>query len=82
MPPYLAESAGIAMGDVMVCPRPWRWQRKVGFRYRRLSVATGTANDENGGGTEAGNHKGCPYNGFVEAYFRTNEVCSGAVTKR
>ena len=52
MPPYLAESAGIVMGDVMVCPHIRWWQRKVWFRYRRLSVATGAANDENGGGLD------------------------------
>ena len=36
-----------------------------------MSVATDTTNDENGrGGTKAGNHKGCPYNGFVGVIFR------------
>ena len=29
--------------------------------------------DENVCGAEAGNHKGCPYNGFVGVYFRTND---------
>ena len=31
--------------------------------------------DENVCGAEAGNHKGCPYNGFVGVYFRTNRSC-------
>ena len=29
--------------------------------------------DEHVCGAEAGNHKGCPYNGFVGVYFRTND---------
>ena len=31
--------------------------------------------DENVCGAEAGNHKGCPYNGFAGAYFRSNRSC-------
>ena len=31
--------------------------------------------DENVCGAEAGNHKGCPYNGFVGVYFRSNRSC-------
>ena len=29
--------------------------------------------DENVCGAEAGNHKGCPYNGFVGVYFQSND---------
>ena len=31
--------------------------------------------NEKGCGPEAGNHKGCPYNGFVGVYFRSNRSC-------
>ena len=31
--------------------------------------------DENVCGAEAGNHKGCPYNGFAGSYFRSNRSC-------
>ena len=34
--------------------------------------------DENVCGAEAGNHKGCPYNGPAGAYFRTNDGVSVA----
>ena len=36
-------------------------------------VATLTTWNENGCGREAGNHKGCPYDGFVGVYFRRND---------
>ena len=35
-----------------------------------MRVATLTTWNEKGCGAEAGNHKGCPYNGFVGGYFQ------------
>ena len=40
-----------------------------------MRVGTLTTWNENGCGREAGNHKGCPYNGFVGVYFRSNRTC-------
>ena len=43
-----------------------------------MSVFTDTHKYENGCVSEAGNHKGCPYNGFVGVYFRSNGSGGGA----
>ena len=45
-----------------------------------MRVATLTTCNENGCGLEVGTHKGCPYNGFVGAYFRTNRSCRFSLT--
>ena len=53
--------------------------REVGRGYFRrnhsCSLAACTTSNEKVCGAEAGNHKGCPYDGFAGAYFRTNRSC-------
>ena len=51
-----------------------------------MKIATFTTWNENVGGTETGNHKGCPYDGLAGGYFQRNDgergrgwipVCAG-----
>ena len=46
-----------------------------GYFQRNRSCRHGacTISNENVRGAEAGNHKGCPYNGSVRAYFQGND---------
>ena len=49
------------------------WGGRGGYFRGILHAALGLhTSDENVCGAKAGNHKGCPYNGFVGVYFHTN----------
>ena len=75
---WIPAYAGMTVGVALVLKggfetRPYEY-RLAGSHFQRnhsCSPAAAHRGDENVCGAEVGNHKGCPYDGFVGAYFRT-----------
>ena len=63
-------SLGLRSDGVITMDRVW-----LGCVRNHHGLAKATYGDENGLVPGTGNHKGCPYDGFVGAYFHRNRPC-------